>query len=189
MAVATKLFHERGYHATGIDDIGAAAGITGPAVYRHFKNKEEILERILIEDTERVKERADAVVAEAETPLDVLRGLVEIFVELTVENPALAHVALYERRTLPPESRAVMERAERLYFTEWVHALIQVRPDLSDAEARVMVQGATGIGFQGALYRSGLPAETLEPLLVDMMMTALLVDRSRAATPRRRAAS
>src|SRR3990172_3114367 len=33
---ATHLFSARGYADTGIDDIGAAVGITGPAVYRHF---------------------------------------------------------------------------------------------------------------------------------------------------------
>ena len=31
LAAAVKLFHERGYHATGMDDIGAEAGISGPA--------------------------------------------------------------------------------------------------------------------------------------------------------------
>ena len=49
LAAAVKLFHERGYHATGMDDIGAEAGISGPAIYRHFKGKEEILEVLLLD--------------------------------------------------------------------------------------------------------------------------------------------
>jgi AcrR family transcriptional regulator len=39
IAVATELFHERGFDATGIDDIGAAAGITGPGIYSHFNGR------------------------------------------------------------------------------------------------------------------------------------------------------
>jgi len=187
LAAATKLFHEKGFHATGMDDIGAAAGITGPAIYRHFNNKEEILERIIVDAAFNVREKANEIVQEASSPMEVLRGLVELFVEITVDNPSLAHVALFERRTLPNETRAAMERAERLYFEEWVHALTQVRPDLSDTEARVMVQGATGIGFMAATYRSGLPPEVLKPLIADMMATALLVERGAATRVRRRA--
>lgn len=188
LKVATKLFHERGFHATGMDDIGAAAGITGPAIYRHFKNKDEILERIIVDDALRLRDRANEIVRASDSPTTVLRGLVELFVQTTLDNPALAHLALYERRTLAPETRAAMERAERLYFEEWVHVLAQVRADLTDAEARVMVRGATGIGLMAATYRSGLSMEVLRSLVTDMMMTALLVERgAKPARTRRRA--
>ena len=44
---ATRLFSSRGYADTGIDDIGEAVGITGPAVYRHFTSKQELLVAVL----------------------------------------------------------------------------------------------------------------------------------------------
>jgi len=44
-----RLFLERGYHGTSIDDITRAAGITKGALYWHFKNKEELLTRIVEE--------------------------------------------------------------------------------------------------------------------------------------------
>jgi AcrR family transcriptional regulator len=40
---ALKLFCQRGYHATSIDDIARAAGVTKGAVYHHFSSKEELL--------------------------------------------------------------------------------------------------------------------------------------------------
>src|SRR5207248_11222301 len=43
LASATSLFLENGFHGAGIDDIAAAAGVTGPAIYRHFKNKDAVL--------------------------------------------------------------------------------------------------------------------------------------------------
>src|ERR1044071_7137914 len=43
LASATSLFEENGFHGAGIDDIAAAAGVTGPAIYRHFKNKDAVL--------------------------------------------------------------------------------------------------------------------------------------------------
>ena len=43
---AADLFATKGYHAVGIDDIGAAAGISGPGVYRHFASKQALLEAL-----------------------------------------------------------------------------------------------------------------------------------------------
>jgi AcrR family transcriptional regulator len=47
--VAPRLFLEKGYHATSIDDITQAAGLTKGALYWHFKSKEDLLDRILKE--------------------------------------------------------------------------------------------------------------------------------------------
>ena len=47
-AVASELFRQRGYHGVGINDIAAAAGVTGPAIYRHFADKQAILAHVLL---------------------------------------------------------------------------------------------------------------------------------------------
>ncbi len=44
---AATLFRRRGYHAVGIDDIGAEVGVSGPAVYRHFPSKQALLESVI----------------------------------------------------------------------------------------------------------------------------------------------
>src|ERR1700742_2300084 len=49
LEAASDLFRERGFRATSLDDIGAAAGVSGPAIYRYFKSKHELL-AVLIED-------------------------------------------------------------------------------------------------------------------------------------------
>ena len=179
LGAAVRLFHEKGYHSTGMDDIGAAAGITGPAIYRHFKSKEDLLETLMSERSHAALERAGEIVAEAEAPADALNGLVRLYVETLLDNPALAFVGLYERRTLRGETRAAIERVERLHAETWVAALRQVRPELSEAEARVMVSAANGLAVMAATFKSGLEREVLLPLIVDMMTTALMVDRPR----------
>ncbi len=49
MAAAAELFRERGFRETSLSDIGAAAGVSGPAIYRYFKSKGELLS-VLIEE-------------------------------------------------------------------------------------------------------------------------------------------
>ena len=46
-AAAATLFAERGYAGVTIEDLGAAVGVSGPAVYRHFPGKAAVLAAIL----------------------------------------------------------------------------------------------------------------------------------------------
>ena len=149
LAAAVKLFHERGYHATGMDDIGAEAGISGPAIYRHFKGKEEILEVLLLDAAQTGLEAAREVVRSAPSPRLALERLVRHYVDTIATNPALAFVGVYERRTLSADTRARMDRLERLHLEEWLHALLQMRPQLHDAEARVMIRSCARHGGRG----------------------------------------
>src|ERR1700749_817134 len=48
LAAAERLFAERGVLAVRLEDIGAAAGVSGPAIYRHFPNKEPLLVELLV---------------------------------------------------------------------------------------------------------------------------------------------
>ena len=51
---AARLFAERGYGATSIDDIGAAAGVSGPAIYWHFPGKQALLAAMLTDVSEQL---------------------------------------------------------------------------------------------------------------------------------------
>ena len=48
IAAAERLVAERGFLAVRLEDIGAAAGVSGPAIYRHFPNKEALLVELLV---------------------------------------------------------------------------------------------------------------------------------------------
>lgn len=172
--IAVSLFHERGYHATGMDDIGEAAGITGPAIYRHFKNKEEILTAAITEGTDQILAKVEEIVESSSSPQETLDRLARNFVRATLNDPALAAIIVGELRLLDPTSRATVERAFRLHLEEWVHALSQLRPELSDGELRVLVTAAFGLFESVTQYESGLDRQAIEHLLVDMAMAGLL---------------
>ena len=174
LEVATDLFHERGYDATGIDDIGQAAGITGPGVYRHFVSKEAILETLVTERGTTTLDQLREIVERSEDPRTLLEELIDTYVATILENRRVSVISVYERRTLPAETRAWIERSERLLIAEFVHALSVVRPELSDADAHLMVRAALNMAIAACNYRSGLPDESLAVLLRGMLRTALL---------------
>jgi len=189
LEVAIELFYERGYHATGMDDIGAAANITGPAIYRHFRNKEDILDAALKSGVSQVVEKIEDIVGRGGSPRTTLRALVQNYVRAVLNRPALAALVLNERRLFSSEARAWFERADRLHMEEWAHALSQIRPELPEADVRVMVSAAVGLLDSVIAYRSGLERSRLESLLTEMAMAAMVGDDRRArrdSRPRRR---
>ena len=181
---AVELFQRNGYHATGMDAIGATAGVTGPAIYRHFKSKEDILETLLLEVSEGTLAEVHRLTDEPATPAATLRKLVEFSADGLLDNPALAYVAQYERRTLPAKSLAAVDRAERLYIEKWVQTLVAARPELNDTEAHVVVQAAIGLAVAAATYNGGLEHTAAKDLITAMMMNALMVSQRAVAKQR-----
>jgi AcrR family transcriptional regulator len=175
LQIAVRLFHERGFDATGMDDIGEKAGITGPAIYRHFDSKEDILlEAIEVGSRQHFAEIPE-IVASSSSPRETLERLARNNAKASLANPAMAAVIITERRHLARDARARLNRMIRLRVEEWVHALQQLRPELSDAEARVMVFGVFSLLASVTQRASGLAPEVVEDLLVDMVMEALLL--------------
>jgi AcrR family transcriptional regulator len=190
LSAAIELFHDRGYHATGMDDIGEAAGITGPGIYRHFRGKEAILEAAVRERGAVVLTNAHGIVADASTPREALEGLARDYVETLLANPALSAVAMYERRELDTAIRGEIDRMERRYIAEWLSALTTLRPALGDVEARVLVNAALGLGLSICNYKSDLDDELLGAWVTSMIMTLLTEEpvSAGARSSRRRAA-
>jgi AcrR family transcriptional regulator len=43
LRAAVKLFNERGFHATSLDDVAASVGVTKPVIYHYLGNKDRVL--------------------------------------------------------------------------------------------------------------------------------------------------
>ena len=54
VATAATLFAERGYHGVSVGELGAACGISGPALYRHFASKDAVLAEMLVGISQRL---------------------------------------------------------------------------------------------------------------------------------------
>jgi AcrR family transcriptional regulator len=146
LAVAVRLFAERGYHGVSMDDIGSAAGVTGPALYHHFAGKEAMLVAALAPVSEALLEGARRrVAAHTGNARTALESLVDFHVEFALTNPGVIAVHLHELDRLPEEPRRQIRRLQRLYVEEWVGLLDAVRPELPSAEARVLVHAAFGL--------------------------------------------
>lgn len=78
-----------------------------------------------------------------------------------------------EFRNLPPEDAWRLRRMQRLYIEEWAQVVAAVRTDLSDAEARAAAHAALAVLHSVTEHQTGLPDETLTPLLTSMALAAV----------------
>jgi AcrR family transcriptional regulator len=146
LEIAVGLFAARGYHGVSMDDIGAAAGVTGPALYHHFAGKEAMLVAALIPVSERLLAGGrDHIATHADDPDAALAALVEFHVDFALDDPAVIALHLHELDRLPEDPRRQIRRLQRLYVEEWVRVLIELHDGLAPEEARVLAHAAFGL--------------------------------------------
>ncbi|GIF08806.1 putative transcriptional regulator, TetR family protein [Actinoplanes siamensis] len=157
-----------------MDDIGSAAGVTGPALYHHFAGKEAMLVAALIPVSESLleggRERVARHPAEAEA---ALADLIDFHVDFALANPAVIALHLHELDRLPEEPRRQIRRLQRLYVEEWVGVLTLLRPELQPAEARVLAHAAFGLMNSTPFLGGEVERRRRADLLRDATMHAL----------------
>src|SRR5580692_1695924 len=87
LSAAERLFAERGFLAVRLEDIGAAAGVSGPAIYRHFPNKESLLVELLVGISARLLAGARDVTARNSDPAAALDGLIDFHLDFALGEP------------------------------------------------------------------------------------------------------
>jgi AcrR family transcriptional regulator len=146
-------------------DIGAAAGVTGSAIYRHFDGKSAVLVAMFDRVIDGLARDAEQIVTSDDPPRAALRKLIHGQVAFVLTDRTLAQVYHNEITNLPAEDRHRLRRKQRMYLEEWVHILTVLRPDTNDAELRALVHAAIGAIQSTLFHQSGLPAEQLADLL------------------------
>lgn len=165
LEAAAELVAQRGYHDVGMADIGAAAGVTGSAIYRHFDNKSAVLVAMFDRVIDDLSRDAGEIVTSGEPPRTVLRRLVLGQIAFVIDDRTLAQVYHNEIPNLPADDRHRLRRKQRMYLEEWVHVLALLRPEVGDAELRALAHAAIGAIQSTLFYSSGLPREQLADLM------------------------
>ncbi|TVT16804.1 TetR/AcrR family transcriptional regulator [Amycolatopsis acidiphila] len=165
LAAAADLVARKGYHAVSMADIGAAAGVTGSAIYRHFESKSAVLVALFDRVIDGLLRDEQRIVHEVGDLREALHELIAGQVEFVVADRELAQVYHNEIHNLPEDDRRRLRRKQRLYLEEWVHLLAELRTDIGDPEARVVVHAAIGAIQSTLFHNSGLEDNRLRKLL------------------------
>ncbi len=155
LGAAARLFAAHGFDRVSIDDLGAEAGVSGPALYRHFSGKDAILVALLEEASERLLDGARSVIegsdiarsdlANPVPPQEVLAALVAFHAEFAVAERDVIRVQDRELDRLPLEDNRRIRSLQRRYIQLWAGRLRLLLPEASEAEIEVRLHGVFGL--------------------------------------------
>lgn len=172
LAEATALFAQRGFHDVSMEDIGAAAGIAGPSVYRHFPSKAALMVAIGHRAADRLALAAEQALR-APDEHSALRRLAASYVHTILHTPELLVSFSADRVTMPDRDKADLLRVQRGYVGQWVTLLSAVRPELPAREAKITVHAALTIANDLARTRRVAARANFEAELTTLLRTVL----------------
>ena len=147
LSVAKTLYAQHGFHGVRLDDLGKGAGISAPAVYRHFESKEAVLEELLVGISEYLNSGGDAIIArhENDAAASALVELIDFHVAFAMSEPELIRIQDRDLAALPEASRRTVRRLQRRYVSHWAEVVAQANPDWSLDAATVRVHAVFGM--------------------------------------------
>ena len=123
VAVAARLFSERGYHGTSMQHLAEALGLQRGSLYAHIGSKEELLFDVVNEGADRFIERGERALNMNALATVRLRRLLVGHIETAIEHLDAATVFLNEWRYLSPDLKELVQ-AKRDHYEAIVRTII-----------------------------------------------------------------
>src|SRR3954469_11615161 len=172
-AVAAELFRARGFPGVGLKDIADAAGVTGPALYRHFADKQAILAYVVLSGFEDLEAATASALSDSVPPLDQLQSLLGRLATQAVERREIAALWRWEGRHLPKEDQREIARRSALALTAWAKALQVRRPELPAEDAELLCWAALSVFGSVSVHHTSVARRRFAQLLVELALGVL----------------
>ncbi|KPM50713.1 TetR family transcriptional regulator [Frankia sp. CcI49] len=179
---AAELFCERGYHGVGIDEIAAAVGISGPAVYRHFPNKYAILLHASRELIDALVTAADEALAERDEPAERAEAaermarLLTATARVSVQRRRVGALYQWQARYLEPAHQGEVRAALTALVHQITDLLLELRPDLPRPSAELLGRAALSAIGSISTHRAAIADSRAEQILRTAAWTLLTTD-------------
>jgi AcrR family transcriptional regulator len=193
LRTAARLFQQRGYDATSMNDVAGALKLSKGGLYHHFQGKDEILFEIMNHAMEITEERVLAPVRAIQDPVERLRSLIRRHIEVVLSpRDREITVMLHENHPLPPglRKRINTRKKEYVHFVEDLIAQVQKESQKDAQKDAQRVPAAKGtvtpraaafalLGMINWIYQwykpeGNLQANTLIPQFTDLFFEGIL---------------
>lgn len=169
---AAELFAAKGFHGVSVGEIGRACGISGPALYKHFDSKDDVLAAMLVGISERLLDEGRARVGRAGDAREALESLVSWHTDFALRHRSLIVVQDRDWQSLPPTARERVRHLQREYVDVWATQLRRLHRGLHTDRARAMAHAAFGL-INSTPHSGLIPDEAMRVVLQRMAVRAL----------------
>jgi AcrR family transcriptional regulator len=178
MATATRLFRERGFHATSMQDLAQALRMNRGSLYHYIVGKDELLWLILVRAFDLLEARVVPILASGTPPVDRIRGAIREHLRVAADHADELSLIQIELRSLSPEHRAQMIERRNAYEALWRAAISE---GIADGSLRDFDVRLAGIGILSACnwftqwYRpnGSLSVDEVAERFCDLFLTGL----------------
>jgi AcrR family transcriptional regulator len=178
LRTAARLFQQRGYDATSMNDVAAALKLSKGGLYHHFQSKDEILYEIMNHAMEITQERVLNPVRAISDPEERLRALIRLHIEVVLSpRDREITVMLHENHPLPPalRKRINARKKDYIHFLESLMTEVQnkaqhqTRGKVSPRAAAFALLGMINWIYQWYKPEGELQARNLIPQFTDLI--------------------
>jgi AcrR family transcriptional regulator len=172
LSTATGLFIQHGYHGLAMRQIAEALHVSKPALYYHFKDKEELFLAILTMYLDEMERAIDRIAAEPCSCRDKVRDFMEFVLLQPPEQRAIIHLASQEVGQLSEQARKSFGQVYQEKFIGKIKAILQAgmeRGEFKQVEPEVATWALLGIMYPyfypARAGSAGLPGETIRQII------------------------
>lgn len=123
---AARLFNEKGYIETSLEDITAAAKVSKGAIYHYFSSKSELLFFILNDYMDTILDGLEEDLTGISEPLDKIRYIIRRHIQFYCDHTALAKTLMHDAHCLPGNYFKLIAKKEQVYFQIVAGALAKI---------------------------------------------------------------
>ncbi|WP_157897563.1 TetR/AcrR family transcriptional regulator [Mycolicibacterium rutilum] len=179
-----RLFNNKGYRDTGMEDIAAAVGMPASGIYRYFAGKSDILAAAFRRAADRLSDELTAITTAIPDSEDALTAVIDAYVARSFAQPELDYVYYTERLNMSPTDQKILRNMQRSTVESIVDLVVAVRPEWTPAQARFAVHAAMSLVIDlGRLMRYTNSPQNRAVLQRILDVTLLGRYRLRAALP------
>jgi AcrR family transcriptional regulator len=181
LEAAARIFSEKGFHATSMQDIADAVNLQKASLYHHFSSKQEILADILDYALDLINKRLEIVLSQPLSPDEKLRQAMVSYFQTIAENRNLAAVLLLELRSLDPDLKARQASRREKFERLWRDLIIEGKAQgiFNDVDPSLTGRAILGVmNWTVTWYRSDGPrsANEIADLFADLLLNGLLIN-------------
>ena len=179
LLAAVRLFNERGFHATSLDDVAASLGVSKPLIYHYLGAKDQVLFECMRIGLQQLREAAEEVARQPGTGMDRLKRFLRRYAECIMEDFSRCVIRTGDE-TLSPEIRPQF-RALKSEIDQAMRKLIAGAA--ADGSAKVDDVKLTAFAFAGALSWTARWHEADGPLQPAEIAAQMVEILTRGITP------
>lgn len=187
--VANKLFVEKGFEKTTMEDIARALGVYKGSIYYYINNKADLFYEILVLTLDQSNRKLSKISKSRLPPGEKFEALLAAYFENILDNALEFQIIVNERRyMLSQKQERTVRKKMKTYEDYLVVALregIEAKVFRDDLNPRVIVDGVISIGngiYKWFSFDGPLTFNQIADMYVELVMTGLCKKRSKIMT-------